>query len=209
MYSIDLASCPQKLWPGLAEIRADFPDRLGHSGPRGIYSFAELAAMDACADTLGMEMFACLETLGHLEQILQWPRFASLQEASGVILVDDEATYALLAEMSHAASAPFRSRRIHLGLDEAWKLGSGRYRDLHGAADRPLAAPYHALAKQLEAAATRSSRLETLQDRLGDFLEGRIEGIPELAAPRLRYPTEDGALPEFIHARLKTPSAIK
>lgn len=122
---------------------------------RGAYSFPELAALDAYADLLGLEMFACVETLAHLEQILQWPHFQRMQDVPGVLLVDDERANALLAGMIHAASAPFRSRRIHVGLDEASGLGNGRYKALHGVQD-----PFDVFLRHLD-------RLRGICQRLG------------------------------------------
>ena len=34
--------------------------------------------------------------------------------------------------MIKAAAAPFKTKRIHIGMDEAWKLGQGNYLKLHG-----------------------------------------------------------------------------
>jgi hypothetical protein len=42
---------------------------LGHG--RGRYTPAELRAIDAAAADWGLEVVACIQTLGHLEQLLQ------------------------------------------------------------------------------------------------------------------------------------------
>jgi hypothetical protein len=42
---------------------------LGHG--RGRYTPAELRAIDAAAADWGLEVVACIQTLGHLEQVLQ------------------------------------------------------------------------------------------------------------------------------------------
>ena len=39
-------------------------------------------------------------------------------------------------EMLIACTAPLRSKRIHIGMDEAHRLGRGRYRDKHGERNR-------------------------------------------------------------------------
>ncbi len=108
------------------------PDQPMFGYLRGAYSFEDLAGFDKFAQALGIEMFPCIETLGHLEQVLQWPVYQGLQDVRGVILVGDPAAQDLLREMIHSATAPFHSRRIHLGLDEAFRLGEGQYRKLHG-----------------------------------------------------------------------------
>lgn len=47
---------------------------------RGKYSDKEIREMDEYAFELGIEVFPCIQTLGHLGQILQWPRFANVRE---------------------------------------------------------------------------------------------------------------------------------
>ncbi len=99
---------------------------------RGRYTQDELRDLDRYADALGIEMFPCIQTLGHLEQILQWPAYAAYRDTRGVLLAEHEPSYVLIEKMIRAASAPFRSKRIHLGMDEAHGIGSGRYKELYG-----------------------------------------------------------------------------
>ena len=99
---------------------------------RGRYTQDEMRDLDDYADALGLEMFPCIQALAHLEQILQWPAYADYRDVGGVLLAEEERTYELLEKMIVAASTPFRSKRIHLGMDEAWGIGTGRYRERHG-----------------------------------------------------------------------------
>ena len=99
---------------------------------RGRYTHEEMKSLDDYADALGIEMFPCIQTLAHLEQILQWPAYAGYRDTNNVVLAGEERTYALIEKMIAAAVAPFRSRRIHLGMDEAHGIGSGEYRKRHG-----------------------------------------------------------------------------
>jgi len=99
---------------------------------RGRYTREELKDLDVYADALGIEMIPCIQTLAHLEQVLQWPAYESYRDTAGVILAKDDKTYVLLEKMLAAATAPFRSRRIHVGMDEAHGIGTGRYRALFG-----------------------------------------------------------------------------
>src|SRR5262249_33732980 len=69
------------------------------------------------------EVVPCLQTLGHLGQVLQWPRFANLKENAEVICPGKEETYAFLKHVIESVAKVFRSRRIHLGMDEAFGLG--------------------------------------------------------------------------------------
>ncbi|KAI8344500.1 family 20 glycoside hydrolase [Chlamydoabsidia padenii] len=99
---------------------------------RGRYTSRELRRIDDYAYDLGIEVIPCIQTLGHLGQILQWPHYAYLCDNSEVLLAESEATYEFIEKMISAATGPFRSKRIHLGMDEAYGLGEGRYRQLYG-----------------------------------------------------------------------------
>lgn len=99
---------------------------------RGRYTQQELRALDRYADALGVEMIPCMQTLGHLEQILQWPAYAELADTNRVLLAKLPQTYELLEKMIKAASAPHKSKRIHIGMDEAHGVGTGRYLKLYG-----------------------------------------------------------------------------
>ncbi len=97
---------------------------------RGAYTEAELRELDRYAAELGIEMVACIQTLGHLEHALRWPAYAKVRDTRGTLLVDGEkATYALIAKMLDHWSQVFRSRRIVIGMDEAVDIGKGRGSD--------------------------------------------------------------------------------
>lgn len=99
---------------------------------RGRYTQAELKELDDYAFDLGIEMIPCIQALGHLSQILQWPAFAEYRDTGDVLLAEEGKTYELLEKMIVAASSPFRTKRIHVGMDEAFGIGAGRYKQLHG-----------------------------------------------------------------------------
>lgn len=99
---------------------------------RGRYTHDELLAVDAYAASFGMEVIPCIQTLGHLGQMLRWPAYAHVRDTSEVLLAGEAATDRFVRKMIEAASAPFRSRRIHVGMDEAHGIGTGRYRLRNG-----------------------------------------------------------------------------
>jgi len=94
---------------------------------RGAYSESELRQIDDRGHAFGIEVVPCIQTLGHLEQILQWPAYHNLQDVRGVLMVGLEETHRLIAKMLDVVSACFRTRRIHVGMDEAHGVGSGNY----------------------------------------------------------------------------------
>jgi hypothetical protein len=99
---------------------------------RGRYTADELRDIDAYAAALGIEMIPCIQTLGHLAQVLKWPAYNDVKDTPGVLMVDNEATYRLIEKMLDFWSSVFVGRRIHIGMDEAHDLGRGRYMDAHG-----------------------------------------------------------------------------
>ncbi len=99
---------------------------------RGRYTYGELKALDDYADLLGIELCPCIQALGHLKRILHWPAFHHLRDNDEVLLADLEETYVLLEQMIRAASAPYRSKRIHLGMDEAFGVGLGAHLTRYG-----------------------------------------------------------------------------
>ncbi|MEF2966742.1 beta-N-acetylhexosaminidase [Paenibacillus sp. M1] len=103
---------------------------------RGRYTTAELMEIDDYADRFGIEAFPSIQTLAHLEEFLKWEAAAGYRDTKGALLVGDEAVERLIGKMLDAASAPFRSRKIHVGMDEAEELGRGKYLDRNGYKDR-------------------------------------------------------------------------
>lgn len=99
---------------------------------RGAYSLEEMRAVDAYAKKLGIEMVASIQALGHLEPQLRWPAYAKICDTNTVMLVDEPETYRLIDKMLTFWSQAFDSRRIHLGMDETFDLGRGRFLDQHG-----------------------------------------------------------------------------
>lgn len=99
---------------------------------RGAYTADELRAIDAYAASLGIEVIPCIQTLGHLAQILKWPAYAPVKDTGSVLLVDAEETYALIGKMLDLWRDVCRTRRVHIGMDETHDLGRGRFMDLNG-----------------------------------------------------------------------------
>lgn len=100
---------------------------------RGRYSRAELKELDAYAAMFGIELIPCIQTLAHLDQFLIWdtPREKYI-DIDNILLVGEEEVSGLLERMIRSLSECFTSRRIHLGMDEAYHLGRGRYADKNG-----------------------------------------------------------------------------
>ena len=113
----------------------EIKDRAYFGYLRGRYTFDELKAIDDYAYDLGIEAVPCMQTLGHMSQYLKWPEAADVKDTAGVLLCDSEKTYEFIEQMILASTAPFRTNKIHVGCDETYGLGSGKYLKLYGKAD--------------------------------------------------------------------------
>jgi len=99
---------------------------------RGRYTAAELKGIDEYAGRLGIEMVGCIQALGHLEPVLRWPKYNAIKDTAAELLTTEEKSYELINKMLDFYGSVFKSRHIHLGMDETHGLGRGRYMDLNG-----------------------------------------------------------------------------
>lgn len=93
----------------------------------GRYSRDELKEMDAYADSLGIEVVPCLQTLAHLTTYMRWEEAGPVSETAHSMMVGEEATYTLIEAMLRTMKECFHTNKIHLGMDEARELGLGKY----------------------------------------------------------------------------------
>ncbi|MBQ8879221.1 MAG: family 20 glycosylhydrolase [Clostridia bacterium] len=106
----------------------EMPEKYKHFGyMRGRYSAAELRELDGYADSIGIEIVPCIQTLGHMQHYLKWSEASKYKENGFCLLPGEETTYELIRDMLVAVSSVFRSRRVHVGLDESAGLGTGTY----------------------------------------------------------------------------------
>ncbi len=109
------------------------PDEPFFGYKRGPYTMEEIKEIDAYAKSLDIEMIACLQTLGHMEQILQWHNaYEKVKDTDQTLLVDEEKTYTLIDKMLAFWSEALSSDRIHIGMDETHDLGRGSFMDKFG-----------------------------------------------------------------------------
>ncbi|MBQ7868427.1 MAG: family 20 glycosylhydrolase [Clostridia bacterium] len=103
---------------------------------RGRYSQQELHELDEYALSLGMELVPCIQTLGHLEQMLQWKEHQHMKDQPTVIMCDEPDTYAFIEAEIRSIRQSISGRRLHIGMDEAHGVGLGRYFYKNGLTDR-------------------------------------------------------------------------
>ena len=103
---------------------------------RGRYTEKELKDIDAHCQSIGVELVPCIQTLAHLSQLKQWERFSTLFDCNDILMAGEPEVYELIEKMFETLSKSFTSRRVHVGMDEAFLVGRGCYQDKNGYVDR-------------------------------------------------------------------------
>ena len=99
---------------------------------RGRYTCEELRAIDDYAYVYGIEAIPCLECYGHMEKYLLWDEAEEIKDTPNVLLAREEKTFKFVEQLISTVSSCFRSKRIHIGMDEAWNMGRGNFLTKHG-----------------------------------------------------------------------------
>ncbi|MDO5337753.1 MAG: beta-N-acetylhexosaminidase [Eubacteriales bacterium] len=114
----------------------EIPEYPSFGAFRGRYTAQEIRECDAYAEIFGIELVPCIQTLAHLHTPLRWPVMQSLQDNEDILMAGEERTQKLIDAMLASVSRMFRSRKVHLGMDEAFYLGLGNYLRKNGFQDR-------------------------------------------------------------------------
>ena len=110
---------------------------------RGRYSKEEIKEVDNYCISKGIELRACIQTLAHLGRIKRHSCYSSLFELDDIMMVKDERVYEFIDKMFSSVSSMFTSKKIHIGMDEAWALGRGTYLDKYGNVGKRKIMSYH------------------------------------------------------------------
>lgn len=102
---------------------------------RGKYSKQELKEIDSYAKSIGITVIPTVQTLAHLGFLFRWPQFIKYRDIDEILRVGEPKVYELIEKIIKTMAECFSSKILHLGLDEAWNLGRGTYRDVNGARD--------------------------------------------------------------------------
>lgn len=102
---------------------------------RGRYTKKEIAEIINYAEIFDMEVIPHIQTLGHLETLLRNPTYFDVRDTERVLLAESEKTYSLLDNVIGEIAKMFKSGKIHIGMDEVFMLGAGKYRDKYGYKD--------------------------------------------------------------------------
>lgn len=103
---------------------------------RGAYTKQELQSIEAFAMSLGMELVPCIQTLAHLNAITRYRQYSHLFDTLDILLVGEEKTYEFIEKMIQTVATTFKSKKINIGMDEAYMLGRGKFLDKNGYQNR-------------------------------------------------------------------------
>lgn len=103
---------------------------------RGGYSKEDIKGFVNYAESFGVELVPCIQTLGHLYQALKWQPMAELRDGLDTLLADSEKVYTFIEEMIKFSRECFHCKDIHIGMDESTEMGLKRHLLIHGYQDR-------------------------------------------------------------------------
>ena len=136
---------------------------------RGPYTAAEIRRVVRFAKRFGIEMFPCIQTLAHLEQVLQYKRaYGTLRDTASVLSVNARGTRDLVAALIESAAAPYDGSAIHVGMDEPWDLGRGSVFEVGRAID-----PRELYLRHLKTVSTLCAERKLEPIVWGDFVLGQ------------------------------------
>ena len=94
----------------------------------GAYTTRELKEIVDYCEKFFVEAIPYIQTLSHLNQLFRWPEYGRINDAEDILLADFDKTYELLEKMICSLRKAYNTSKINLGMDEAYKMGTGRYR---------------------------------------------------------------------------------
>lgn len=100
---------------------------------RGRYTQDEIKALDEYCSQIGVELRPMISALGHVFNF--WKHtgiYAYIMEGQGVLLADEPRTYEFLDKVISACSKCIKSRKINLGMDDAYLVGRLTHLNKHG-----------------------------------------------------------------------------
>ncbi len=110
---------------------------------RGAYTKEELREINDYGKKLGVEVRPYLELLAHLNQLVNYVDYKPFFDCTDILLVGDDRTYALIEKIIKRCTECFDTKVFHIGLDEAYLVGRGKYLDINGYEDKTTVMSKH------------------------------------------------------------------
>ncbi len=115
-----------ELWLYL-EDEFEIPEQPYFGLQRGRYSQSELHDLAIYADKLGLTLVPAIQTLAHLKNLFKWQKYNDIRDTNDNLYVGKKEVESFVKEELIAVSKPFLTNKIHIGMDEAYSIGLGKY----------------------------------------------------------------------------------
>ena len=150
---------------------------------RGGYTVEQLQEIDAYAEMKGIELRVNIQALGHLHYLRRHACYDALFDTWDSLMVGKEEVYEFIDKMLGTMSRAVKSRIIHIGMDEIFDLGLGRYLNEHEYADRRTLFMQH-LERVMELARKYDYTCEIWADMLFYMAKGSYFGHDDAVVPQ-------------------------
>ncbi len=112
---------------------------------RSRYTETDLRELDDYCFEKGIELIPGIQVLGHMGTAYRWQQLSDMFDTRDILLVGEEKTYAFLDKAFGYFRSILRTKKIHIGMDEAFDTGKGKYLQRNG-----YEKPYVILQKHLK-----------------------------------------------------------
>lgn len=99
---------------------------------RGGYTTEEIKDLDAFCKSVGIELCPATQTLAKFNHLGKYQAYNGYFDVGDILMVGEEKVYALLDKMFAFFAESYTSRTINIGMDEAFRLGTGAYLSKYG-----------------------------------------------------------------------------
>ena len=103
---------------------------------RGGYTTEQLQEIDAYAQERGVELRANVQVLAHMPFMNRYTCYANLFDTDDTFYVGKPEVYEFVDKILATMSKGIKSRTIHIGMDEAYRIGLGKYLEENGYTER-------------------------------------------------------------------------
>ena len=103
---------------------------------RGAYSKEDIKEFVDYGESFGVELVPCIQTLGHLYQALKWAPMNELKDGDNTLMVNSPKVYEFIEEIIKFTRDCYKSKDIHIGMDESFEMGLQKYFKINGYTDR-------------------------------------------------------------------------
>ena len=150
---------------------------------RGGYTVEQLQEIDAYANARGIELRVNIQVLGHLHYLRRHGCYEDLFDTWDSLMVGKDEVYEFIDKMLATMSKAVKSRTIHIGMDEIYDLGLGRYLNYHEYADRKTLFTEH-LKRVAKLAEKYNFTCEIWADMLFYMAKGSFYGNDDAVIPQ-------------------------